>query len=208
MGQIPQSLHHFQSSLPPPLRPSFCRRLIGGLPVCCHLFGDLLHHCLLLSSLLLPRRLLSGLPLHRRLFSGLLPHRLLGNLLFPCRLFGGLLPRSCLLSGPLASFATATSTSSFVATALVTAATSPIAELPLDPQASLPMPLLTRQASAWEQLEGPHQPLKCPGHAPSPASVVEHHRRMILHRRCGRLIPPSPFPCWRLDWGQCVTPSF
>jgi hypothetical protein len=107
----------------------------------------------------------------------------------------------------VAFFFPAASAASFTATTLVAAAMSPVVELPLDPQAPLPMPLLTKQASARERLEGARRLLICPGHAPSSSSAAEYHRRrrMILHRRCGRLAPPSPFPYWEpdvvpLDW--------
>jgi hypothetical protein len=83
----------------------------------------------------------------------------------------------------VASLAAATSAASFTAAALVTAAASPVAELPLDPRVSLPVLLLTRQTSTQERLEGGHQPLIYPGHAPSSASAAEHHRRMILYHR-------------------------
>jgi hypothetical protein len=99
----------------------------------------------------------------------------------------------------VAFFFPAASATSFTATALVAAAMSPAVELPLDPQAPLPMPLLTKQASARERLEGARRLLICPGHAPSSSSAAEYHRR------CGRLAPPSPFPYWEpdvvpLDW--------
>jgi hypothetical protein len=53
------------------------------------------------------------------------------------------------------------------------------------PRAPLPMPLLTRQASVRERLEGARRPLICPDHVPSSASAAEHHHRMILHRHYG-----------------------
>jgi hypothetical protein len=43
------------------------------------------------------------------------------------------------------------------------------------PRTPLPMTLLTRQASTRERLEGVRQPLICPGHVPSSASIAEHH---------------------------------
>jgi hypothetical protein len=53
------------------------------------------------------------------------------------------------------------------------------------PRAPLPVPLLTRQASVRERLEGARRPLTCPDHVPSSASAAEHHHRMILHRHYG-----------------------
>jgi hypothetical protein len=110
------------------------------------------------------------------LFGGLLRRRLLGDLLQRSHLLGDLLFRrlfcGLLFCGCIRSLFRWT------------------------PRASLPVPLLMRQASARERLEGARRPLICPGHATSSAFAVEHRRRMIFRRRCIRIVPPSPFPCW------------
>jgi hypothetical protein len=97
-------------------------------------------------------------------------------------------------------FAAAASVASFSTTALVATTTSSAAELPPDPPGGIAHATADELGCDIVAVREGLLIYHC--RAPSSTFAAGHHRQMILHRRCGQLTPPSPFPCWGPEWRQ------
>jgi hypothetical protein len=171
MSQSPQSPHRLRPSLPPPpqLRPSS--------PPPPHSWPSSPPPCSWPSSLTAPHPRPSSSPPPHLWASSPLPHRLRPSSQPPRHPRTSSLrlhPQLLSLQWPLLS---------------------PLCHLQLSYRRT-PSRRCSRRYYEWRSShQGAHRPLICLCRVPSSAFAAEHHHHMTLHRRCGQLTPPSPFPC-------------